>query len=38
MITLVRRLLLAYIDTAATHFPASELVDRRTNDTVVMAS
>ncbi|GFX91278.1 hypothetical protein TNCV_1246931 [Trichonephila clavipes] len=38
MITLVLRLLLAYIDTTATHSPTSESVDRRTNIIVVMAS
>ncbi|GFY28599.1 hypothetical protein TNCV_4150301 [Trichonephila clavipes] len=37
MILLVWRLLLAYIDTTATHSPASEWVDRRINDTVLTA-
>ncbi|GFX18601.1 hypothetical protein TNCV_3310621 [Trichonephila clavipes] len=37
MIILVRRLLLAYIDSTVTHSPANESVDRQMNDTVVMA-
>ncbi|GFV50729.1 uncharacterized protein TNCV_2213901 [Trichonephila clavipes] len=38
MISLVWRLLLAYIDTIATPSPTSELMDRQTNDIAVMAS
>ncbi|GFX18945.1 uncharacterized protein TNCV_322501 [Trichonephila clavipes] len=37
MITLVRRVLLAYVEDTATHSPTSESVSRRTNDIVVMA-
>ncbi|GFX61654.1 hypothetical protein TNCV_2590971 [Trichonephila clavipes] len=38
MITLVRRILLTYLDDTDTHSPTSELVDKRTNDIVVIAS
>ncbi|GFV77433.1 hypothetical protein TNCV_1069621 [Trichonephila clavipes] len=38
MITLVRRLLLIYIDTTTTHSPVSELANRRTYDTIVKPS
>ncbi|GFX28032.1 hypothetical protein TNCV_774161 [Trichonephila clavipes] len=37
MIIVVWRLLLVYTDTTATHSPASDSANRRTNDTIVMA-
>ncbi|GFT36738.1 hypothetical protein TNCV_329271 [Trichonephila clavipes] len=38
MITVVLGLILAYIDTTSPHYPASDSVNRRPNDTIVMAS